>query len=194
MAEYNLVSDSQYMRDDYLRSAPSGREGVVALATSTSMGTPRYILASTIDGGLRGNRYNQTPSNAGIPVLPRSQYDRPDHPCETASYSGRQDSMRRVNRDASIANGAIIRPAANVQLHPMMNDDGQYPTSFARPRKLSDFTQMNQVQLDNILDAYDLTLRRQDYSDTKTERIRSLVILFEFLGAHRLAEQLRRRN
>lgn len=108
-----------------------------------------------------------------------------------------------------MANGGITRPSDNVQLHPMMTTDGRYPFNFTVPRRLEDFLYMDEHELDRIMMAYELGASRRRYyhgsladsfqdddmfSRSKSDRLRNLVALFEFLGAHGLVEHLRYRR
>lgn len=86
---------------------------------------------------------------------------------------------------------------------------GYYPTGFSKPRRLHDFLNMEDGQLDRIMLAYELSrgnaqyqraLRndfladRYGYRHSGARRLANLVALFDYLGAYGLAEQLRRRG
>ena len=89
----------------------------------------------------------------------------------------------------------------------MMTIDGRYPIDFNVPRRLEDLLHMSLSQVDRIMMAYELDSsdsryhrggRLDSWSDdygcgsSKIERLLSLLVLFEFLGAHQLADCLRR--
>lgn len=118
-------------------------------------------------------------------------------------------NVPRNNRESAMANGSIMRLSRYTLVHPMMCPDGGYPTDFSMPRPLEDFLEMGDKQLERILVAYELTpggswydrtyrddliSARYGYGYSQPRRLSRLVTLFEYLGAYRLAEQLRWRR
>ncbi|KAF2767573.1 hypothetical protein EJ03DRAFT_145212 [Teratosphaeria nubilosa] len=112
----------------------------------------------------------------------------------------------RTNRDIAMLNAAITRPSNNAQLYPLVASDGRYPQHFSSPKRLEDLLRMRQVELDNIMLAYELGQNRDrsyrgpimnglenrdPYSRSRSERLRNLIALSEYLGAHQVAEHLR---
>ena len=102
-----------------------------------------------------------------------------------------------------------MRASARAQLHPMQLFDGRYPPGFNYPMLLHDFLHMGESALDRILMAYHLGSGRRRYYGgsyydefddddffymTRKERIRNLIVLFEYLGAYRLSDYLRYRR
>ena len=117
---------------------------------------------------------------------------------------------QRHNLDVANANGNIMEPSSNVQLHPMMTIHGRLPLDFSKPRRLSDFLYMSESELGSILAAYDIGPGRRQphfrdrlsdafqmgdpFRGSKKSRLRILISLFQYLGAHRLAYHLRHRG
>ncbi|KAF2167667.1 hypothetical protein M409DRAFT_53654 [Zasmidium cellare ATCC 36951] len=102
-----------------------------------------------------------------------------------------------------------MRPSRYALIHPMMCADGGYPTDFNTPRPLEDFLEMGEGQLERIMMAYELASAgswldrglhgdfisaRYGYGCNGPRRMSRLITLLEYLGAYRLAEQLRLRR
>lgn len=104
-------------------------------------------------------------------------------------------------------NGALMwHPGTLVYVQPMLGVSGSYPSGFADPRHVHDFLNMSNRQLESIMACYNLLpgrpqyifalrdnllARRYGYTGPGTHRIANLIALFDFLGAHRVAGQLR---
>ncbi|KAF2208067.1 hypothetical protein CERZMDRAFT_101764 [Cercospora zeae-maydis SCOH1-5] len=126
--------------------------------------------------------------------------------------------IQRANLNAAIANGAIFcLPQPVLFVQPMRCSSGAYPPGFASRRHVSDFLHMGDDQLQQILMAYGLLpgrpqytfalrnrpliadahhrLQQQEYGLTGpvTRRLANLIALFDYLGAHRVADRLRLR-
>ncbi|KAI6843668.1 hypothetical protein KC332_g8826 [Hortaea werneckii] len=122
---------------------------------------------------------------------------------------GTEERIRHYNREAAIRNASIPRASGHALLYPMMTLDGRFPSAFAEERRLEDFLYMHEWELERILRAYDLGPGRSRYyagefdprfSDddffypTRRERLRTLIVLLEYLGAYRLVDYLRYRT
>lgn len=88
----------------------------------------------------------------------------------------------------------------------MTTIDGRFPVGYTVPRRVEEFLRMPDSELHRITQAYDLDSQGScyrrgarmdfwsddiDFHYPGTERRRTLVILFEFLRADRIAEHLR---
>lgn len=114
------------------------------------------------------------------------------------------------NLRAAVANGAIPYPSSFVQVQPMLRSDGRYPSDFSTPRRLIDFQEMGEHQLNRIMAAYELVPNSSRYNDAlrcpplthphqhhalhQQRRLANLIALFDFLAAYRVAEVLRLRG
>ncbi|GIZ45892.1 hypothetical protein CKM354_000904000 [Cercospora kikuchii] len=121
-------------------------------------------------------------------------------------YSDAQ--IQRANLNAAIANGAIFcLPEPVLFAQPMRCPSGAYPPGFATRRHISDFLRMGDEQLHQIMLAYNLLPGRPQYTYAlrnrllaqhyaltgPVTRLANLIALFDHLGAHRVADQLRLR-
>lgn len=115
--------------------------------------------------------------------------------------------MYSANLKAAISNGAIMwHPSTLVYVQPMLGPTGSCPPGFTDRRHVHDLLQMSNAELRRIMMAYnllpgrapyvfalrdELLARRFGYPGLETHRIANLIALFDYLGAHRVAGQLR---
>ncbi|KAI5360980.1 hypothetical protein Slin14017_G091550 [Septoria linicola] len=109
------------------------------------------------------------------------------------------ENIRSANLRAAIANGAIA-PHTLAYVHPLQSRAGRYPSEFGARTSVGELLRMSAYRLHRIMVAYDLVpgslqnayARRQfRHTGPGAHHVANLVALFDFLGAHQVADRLR---
>ncbi|KAF2231653.1 hypothetical protein EV356DRAFT_286580 [Viridothelium virens] len=111
------------------------------------------------------------------------------------------EQIRRHNLAVALVNSQLNSSARYGQLQPMMCRDGRFPDDFRLPKTIEEVKVIDPTRLERILHAYGLptdlrTLRytSRDRFSPKHAQMAKLATLFDFLGATRLSDHLRRKS
>ncbi|KAK4956827.1 hypothetical protein LTR10_006355 [Elasticomyces elasticus] len=203
MNHYSDHYRRNFMDDRVYRSAPLNGHGLNGMFVDQR--APRYSPGTLYDDRQRTSYFDEGVEHrrngrSGSPYARAFRgYDDVD------SYMGNDELVRRINRQAAMANRGVSRFSS--QLYPKMTHDGRYPPSFNNPRRFQDLACMDPDELERIMMAYELGERRRRYyqgslsdrfddddvyGQLNEKRRRDLIAIAEFLGAYQLSEQLGR--
>ncbi|CZT16287.1 uncharacterized protein RCC_02129 [Ramularia collo-cygni] len=185
----------RYMDDATFRSGPS-----VAPAYGTSRSKDPRIPRS-IYSPARQSEYGRASHAYGMAYEQGSPYesDMYTHGRDPRHLGG--DIIQRTNQEAALQNSSQYHISQHAVVHPIMCNDGGFPSGFSMPRPLVDLMSMSEHSIEQILADYGLPAGNTRYSNdmygresSRARKLTSLATLLEFLGARQLAEAVRQRG